>query len=206
MNEERFKLTAEANSIWTVSDKDTGFSIRFREGLFNETQEVTQPETITEGVELAIWAAKAMSAIGDYMATEHPYIASCDIEARRQAIWLLSNEKYWITIAAACNSLLVDFDSDEAQYLLAEVEDYLSLTNENPANLTDAERVNLIGSLSMLEDEEANEVLNMCLVFWHEYYDAGVSIETWARDLLWWPAWANDIITEEMEAEDGEDN
>lgn len=209
MSNERFTLTPSANSMWTVSDKETGFSITFREGLFNETQEVHKPEqlpTIPEGMEPAVWGAKAMSAIGDFMALEHPHIAMCDIESRRMAIWMLSNEKYWITMAAACNSLLIDFDGNEGQYLMIEISDYLELSGENPAGLTDNERVNLLGSLSMLDDDMANEVFNILLTFWHEYTDANVSIDTWARDLLWWPAWANHIITEEEQQEIDEEN
>lgn len=211
MSNERFTLKALPNMKWQVSDAETGFSITWREGLFNHTQEVTKPEklpTIPEGMDLAVWGAKAMSALGDYVALEHPDIATCDIESRRMAIWMLSNEKYWITMAAACNSLLINWDSSDAEYLLSEIDDYLSLTSENPAGLDDNERVNLIGALSMLDDDMAHEVFTILLAFWHEHYDAHVSTETWARDLLWWPAWANHIIDEdELEEieEDGED-
>lgn len=192
--------------MWTVSDKETGFSISFREGLFNETQEIHKPKhlpPIPEGIEPALWAAKAMSAIGDYMANEHPNITMCDIESRRMVIWTLTNEKYWITMAAACRSLLIDFEGNEGQYLTIEITDYLELSGENPAGLTENERVNLLGSLSLLDDAMANEVFNILLAFWNEYTDHDISIDTWARDLLWWPAWANNIVTEEEE--DGED-
>ena len=193
--------------MWTVSDKETGFSISFREGLFNETQEIHKPKQlppIPEGMEPALWAAKAMSAIGDYMANEHPNITLCDIESRRMVIWMLTNEKYWITMAAACRSLLIDFEGNEGQYLTIEITDYLELSGENPAGLTENERVNLLGSLSLLDDAMANEVFNILLAFWNEYTDHDISIDTWARDLLWWPVWADGIVTEE-EDEDGED-
>lgn len=108
MSNERFTLTPSANSMWTVSDKETGFSITFREGMFNETQEVKNPDKLPQGVDLAAWSARAMSAIGDYMAQEHPFIATCDIYARRSALWTLSHESWWVTLVAACNSLLID--------------------------------------------------------------------------------------------------
>lgn len=203
MNNERFKLTAQANMKWMVSDMETGFSITFTEGLFNETQEVTNPDTMPEGVELAAWAAKAMSSIGDWMMENHSDIAICNIEARRSAIWTLSNEKYWITMAAACNSLLIDFDDNQAEYLYTEVEDFLNISGENPAHLTEAESTNLLGSLSMLDDAEAEEVFTILLAFWHEHYEAQTDTWTWACNVLWWPAWANNIVTEEEE--DGED-
>ena len=194
--------------MWTVADTESGFSIKFREGLFNETQQVIQPKHLPEvpdGVEPAVFFAGIMSAIGDYMAQEHPYIATCDIYARRSALWMLSHEKYWITMAAACNSLLIDFDDNQTEYLFQEVSDFLELDGSNPADLNDAEKTNLLGAISLLDDDEANEVFDILLAFWHEYYDAHVSTETWARDLLWWPAWAN-IIIDKMEAEEnGED-
>ena len=208
MSNQRFTLTPSANSMWTVADTESGFSIKFREGLFNETQQVIQPKhlpEVPEGVEPAVFFAGIMSAIGDYMAQEHPNIATCDIYARRSALWMLANEKYWITMAAACNSLLIDFDDNQTEYLFAEVSDFLELDGSNPADLNDAEKTNLLGAISLLDDDEANEVFNILLAFWHEYYDAHVSTETWARDLLWWPAWANTIIDKMEAEEDGED-
>lgn len=213
MSNERFTLTAGENSMWTVSDKESGFSIKFREGLFNETQEVIKPKTLPDYVNdgnVVQWTARTMREFGDWIAENHKKLSMCDIESRRMAIWMLSNEKYWITMAAACNSLLIDFYGNEGQYFMDEISDYLELSGENPAGLTDNERVNLLGSLSMLDDDMANEVFNILLTFWHEYTDANVSIDKWACDLLWWPAWANLIITEEeqqeIDEEDGEDN
>ncbi len=205
---QRFKLTPSENSMWTVNDSGTGFSIKFREGLFNETQEVIQPKPlpdVPEGTEPAVFFAGILSAIGDYMAQEHPNITTCDIYARRSALWILANEKYWITMAAACNSLIIDFDDNQAEYLFQEVSDFLELDCSNPANLNDAEKTNLLGAISLLDDDEANEVFNILLSFWHEYTDHNISINTWARDLLWWPAWANTIIDKMEAEEDGED-
>lgn len=207
MSNNRFTLTPSANSMWTVADSETGFSIKFREGLFNETQQVIQPKTlpaVPDGVEPTVFFAGIMSAFGDFMAQEHPNIATCDIYARRSALWMLANEKYWVTMAAACNSLLIDFDDNQTEYLFQEVSDYIELDGSNPADLNDAEKTNLLGAISLLSDEEAEEVFNILLAFWHEYYDAHYDTETWARDLPWWPAWANTVI-DEMEAEnDGE--
>lgn len=63
MSNERFTLTADENSMWTVSDKESGFSIKFREGLFNETQEVVKPDTLPDYVNdgnVVQWAARTM--------------------------------------------------------------------------------------------------------------------------------------------------
>lgn len=205
MNKERFTLTPSENSMWTVSDAETGFSIKFREGLFNETQQVINPDTMPDVPDLATWAAKAMSSIGDYMATEHPFLATCDIYARRSALWMLSHESWWVTIAAACNSLVVgEDDGDLATQLFMELDDFFNISHENPADLEDNEKSNLLGAVSLLDEDEALEVFRIIRTFWHEYYDAGADTEKWARDLTWWPCWANPIInTLEEEAENG---
>ena len=195
-----------ANSMWQVSDAETGFSIKFREGMFNETQEVINPDKFPEGVELASWASRAMSAIGDYMAQEHPFVATCDIYARRSSLWKLSHESWWVTMAAACNSLMVDIeDEDLATQLFMELDDFFNLSQENPANLANNEKSNLLGAVSLLDEDEAAEVFAILHTFWHEYCDAQFDTETWARDLLWWPAWANTVINK-LEAEQDGDN
>lgn len=204
MSKERFTLTPSANSMWTVSDKETGFSITFREGMFNETQEVKNPDILPQVEDLASWAARAMSAIGDYMAQEHPYVASCDIYARRSALWKLSHESWWVTIAAAFNSLMIsEDDEDLATQLFMELDDFFNLSHENPASLHDNEKSNLLGAVSLLDEDEAQEVFRIIHTFWHEYYDASHDTEKWARDLLWWPAWANTVI-DKLEEEDGD--
>ena len=185
--------------MWTVKDVETGFSINFREGLFNETQQVIQLDTPSEGVDLPIWAAQVLSGIGDYMALEHPYITTCDIYARRSALWHLSKESWWITIAAACNTLIIDADDDSlTDSLINEVEDFLR--DQNPADLSKNDKINLLGAISLLEEEEAAEVIGIVKSFWWDYppeYDT----ETWARELLWWPAYAN-VIIDRKESDD----
>lgn len=73
MAKERFSLKAGANLMWTVKDEHTGVSIEFREGLFNESQEVNVPK---EAQSLsAIELATVMREIGDWIAQEHSDIA-----------------------------------------------------------------------------------------------------------------------------------
>ena len=191
--------------MWTVSDKETGFSITFREGMFDETQEVKNPDTLPQVEDLASWAAHAMSAIDDFMAQEHPYVAQCDIYARRSALWMLSHESWWVTIAAACNSLMIsEDDEDLATQLFMELDDFFNLSHENPADLQENEKSNLLGAVSLLDEDEALEVFRIIHTFWHEYYDADHDTEKWARDLLWWPAWANTVIDKPEAEEDGD--
>ncbi len=171
--------------MWTVRDTESNVCLHFREGLFNNTQLIEVPATMTEEQSLHIPAL--MYEMGDWMAKEHPEVALCHSAERCTVLWMLANEGYWITLAAAMNSLMVDFGEDKAaQFLRAEVEDYLEA--ENVADLSAAEMLNLRGSLSMLSGREAMEVINIVYVYWR-YLTDSKSIETWARDLLWWPAW-----------------
>lgn len=191
MSNERFTLTPSRNSMWTVKDSDTGFSIEFRDGLFNETQKVQlQKNVFPDDKEPAVWAAKAMSSIGDYMAQNHPRIVMCDIESRNIVIWMLANEKYWATMASLCKSALMDFEGDEGQYISIAISDAIDLSDQNPAGLTEAERCNLLGSLTLLDDGMANELFNMLSAYWNEYAIHNVSADAWAEEVLWWPAYA----------------
>lgn len=73
MAKERFSLKAGANLMWTVSDAESGVSIEFREGLFNETQKVSVPDSMQGGDVMKV--ARIMREIGDWMAQEHADIA-----------------------------------------------------------------------------------------------------------------------------------
>ena len=131
---------------------------------------------------------RIMREIGDWMAENHSEVALSDWEARRSAIWKLSNEKYWLAMAAATNSLLLsDVDAEHANFILyAEVCDWIEF--ENGVDLTEAEDENLKGVLSELTDEEAWEVCKMLHVYWNYKTDQGDMFQ-WAIDVTWWPAW-----------------
>ncbi len=122
------------------------------------------------------------------MTENHSEVALCEWEARRSAVWKLSNEKYWLAMAAATNSLLLtDKDSEHAAYMLfIEVCDWLKM--EKSVDLTKAEEENMKGVLSELTDEEAWEVFKILHVFWNERTE-DCDMHQWALDVTWWPAW-----------------
>lgn len=196
MAKERFELTSGKDLMWTVKDNESGIAIEFREGLFNESQEVKILTGSTCGD--APRMARIMREIGDWMAENHSEVALSDWKARRSAIWKLSNEKYWLAMAAATNSLLLsDMDAEHAACMLcAEVCDWLEF--EKSVDLTKAEEENLKGVLSELTDAEAWEVFKILDVSWiyrTEYTD----MFQWAIDVTWWPAW---LPTELKDSED----
>lgn len=200
MAKERFSLKASANLMWTVSDVESGVSIEFREGLFNETQKVSVPDNL-QGSD-AMKLASIMREIGDWMGENHPEVALCeDWQDRRSAIWKLSNEKYWLAMAAATNSLLLaDVDSGHASFMLyAEVCDWLEM--EKTVNLTEAEEENLKGVLSEMTDSEAWEVFCILHVFWN-YRTEDCDMYQWAMDVTWWPAWLPDSLKMADESEE----
>lgn len=187
--------------MWTVSNAESGVSIEFREGLFNETQKVSVPDSM-QGSD-AMTVASIMREIGDWMAENHSEVALCDWKARRSAIWKLSNENYWLAMAAATISLLLsDMESGHAACMLfAEVCDWLEM--EKTVDLTKAEEENLKGVLSELTDDEAWEVFRILHVFWNERAES-CDMHQWALDVTWWPAWLPESL--KMADESGEDD
>ena len=196
MAKERFELTSGKELMWTVTDNESGIAIEFREGLFNESQEVKLPTDFVPADEPGM--ARIMREIGDWMAANHSEVALSDWRDRRSAIWKLSNEKYWLAMAAATNSLLLsDMDAEHADFMLyAEVCDWVEF--EKSVDLTAAEEENLKGVLSELTNAEAWEVFKMLHVFWNYKTDQGDMFQ-WAMDVTWWPAW---LPTELKESED----
>lgn len=195
MAKEKFELSSGKDLMWTVTDNESGIAIDFREGLFNETQEVKLIAEFTYGD--APRMARIMREIGDWMAENHVEVALSDWRSRRSAIWKLSNEKYWLVMAAATNGLLLsDMDAEHAAYMLyAEVCDWAEL--EKSVDLTQAEEENLKGVLSELTDAEAWEVFKILHVFWN-YRTEDIDMFQWAMDVTWWPVW----LPEELKMQD----
>ena len=193
MAKERFELTSGKDFMWTVKDNESGITIDFREGLFNETQEVKLPADFAPGDVMKL--ARIMREIGAWMAAYHSDVVLCEWEERRSAIWKLSNENYWLAMAAATNSLLLtDMDSGHAACMLyAEVCDWLEM--EKSVNLTAAEEENLKGVLSELTDAEAWEVFQILHVYWI-YRTEDIDMFQWAMDVTWWPAWLPEELKE----------
>lgn len=200
MAKERFELTSGKDLMWTVTDNESGIAIDFREGLFNESQEV---KVLVDFIPFdASEMARIMREIGDWMAENHVEVALSDWKARRSAIWKLSNEKYWLAMAAATNSLILsDMDADNAAFMLyAEVCDWAEF--EKSVDMTAAEEENLKGVLSELTDAEAWEVFKMLHVYWN-YRTEDTDMFQWALDVTWWPAW---LPTELKESETADDD
>lgn len=79
---ERYEVSPLGNGRWRIDDKLTGFSIEWREGDFNATQEVSLPPKLTETQVRD--APGIMSAMGDWLAKNHAALCSTTPEQRRK--------------------------------------------------------------------------------------------------------------------------
>lgn len=68
----RFELKKDAGDTWTLTDTVSGISLRFKEHEFNETQQVSIPESFPAD---PVRASRIMQAMGEYMFTYHYSIA-----------------------------------------------------------------------------------------------------------------------------------
>lgn len=182
----KIKLTPLAALMWTVEDKECGIKVSFREGLFNETQNVELDDDKKDMMSVA----GAMREIGEWLALEHREIAECNMKARARAL-MGFDEQQLLAVTAALNSVLMDWDSNNAQtFLLAEVEDYLK---DDTFGLSMENRADLLDWLALLDGEEALEIALTIKAYW-DYKSETLDVCDWARDALQFPSWALSTI------------
>lgn len=180
----RYTITRTKNCMCTVTDTTTGFAVTFLEGLFNDTQDVTTPDNLNE--EQIKAAPTIMRELGDWVAQNCPDLAQCNPGARFRAICMLDVERYWLALADALNGLIIDAPADECNNVLFdEIDDYIRL--HNGIGLNESEATNMLGSISLLSDDETKDVLQIVRAYWHHFADT-VNAADWASELLWWPA------------------
>lgn len=71
---ERFTLSSADGLAWTVRDNETGISIDFRKGLFNDTQDVHLPDGMNTASRM-MDVARTLREIADWLAREHYGVA-----------------------------------------------------------------------------------------------------------------------------------
>ena len=178
----QYSLTALPNLRWRLTDHDHSVNVEWTEGLFNETQQVALPQGMSQ--EDIINVPKWMKDIGDYLALNHEEKVLSDIEARSEAISILDKEEYWLTIAAALNGTIIDWeDGQYATFLAGDVEDYVQ--QYNMPYLEPCQEGELLNALDSLPDEEAKEVTRIIEAFW----ESNRTPAEWARDVLWWSSY-----------------
>lgn len=195
---DRFFLKYEGNMMWRVSERDSGISISFREGLLNETQKVEHPNDMPQSVITRL--PTIMKDFGQWMYDNHRWVAICsNKEARISVIHKLDNEDWWKTMVAAMNGYMYQENIVDPLFALGcEVTDFLE--EFNPFDINPIELIDWLGIDDITLDEEddenpvdrlssaeALEAIHIIQNFWESNSDVG----TWARDLLWWPTWVN---------------
>jgi len=65
-----------SNSIKSsLTDDDSGITIEWQTGKFNSTQKInTDNMDIPEGADMALWVARKMREMGDYIAQHYPQL------------------------------------------------------------------------------------------------------------------------------------
>lgn len=121
MNIARFILSHLGGNKYAVADTETGFTVTFFRGRWNTSQKVLPPENmaVPDGQDAAAWAASAMRAIGDYMASEHPDLLTfSDRERAHRDMFFSTMQDTGAALAELRehNGLSIDDAADRANY------------------------------------------------------------------------------------------
>ena len=201
MDVNRFTLTYQGELNWCVKDNDTGITIVFYEGLYNETQRVDIPKNLPEHYISKM--PTIMKDFADWMHANHRWIAICaNKAAHKSVIHKLNNEDWWKTIAAAFNGIMYNQVVDPKYTLASEVYDFIR--EQNPYNIDEEELMSWLHVNDnecsdnceeesdddfTITDAEALEAIHIVQNFWDsDAYD----IDDWAQQLLWWPVMVHD--------------
>ncbi len=183
---ERFSLTPEDNLMWIVRDNETGVILNFREGLFNDTQEVYLPDDM-KGADRLMDVARTMREIGDWLVSNHCSVATCNPKVRAAVIQSLEYDRYWLTMAQGLRHLVIDFDQihdfDYFDEMFWSMDDYIY---SEGCKLSPKDKEHLSSTLFAMTDRESYEVLTVIFLYWR-YKAKNISLNDWTVDVLYWP-------------------
>lgn len=195
---DRYIIQPKQNLLWEVTDTETHVSVTFREALFEEGYNVSTPPNAP--ADIITRTEPIVREISEWLKQNHPYLYSCDIEARCSIIASfnecdgINSEDYWKTFAAALNGVMITGDEGiDIRFLIqSELEDFLA--EQNPFNV---EKDEMIGWFHVYTEEdcldfnrtpeECWEIVNIIQSYWFSNRD----VNQWARDITWWPTFAN---------------
>lgn len=178
---ERYTLHRGKNFMWTCKDAESGLEISFREGMFNDTQNINIEHL--KGVDNPMQIPHLLTGMTDWITLHFECIVNCNAIDRGDAIRVLANESYWRLFVDLLNGHMVTSE-DDADSLISEIEDadYILFKKWG------VDREGLINGVDFLSDEEAHEVFRVVDAFWQMQSMFNINIDEWVRDLLWWPA------------------
>ena len=166
-NNNRYKFRRKEKLAWEIFDIDTGFSIEFTEGLFNEEQKVCPPSGVGSLDVMDI--AKIMREFGDFVATtDLQYLALCDYESRMSLLAVFSWDSE--LLAEACEALRgIVTPEQSGDYTADEIIDMMLPISDD-----------LLCTLDGLDEAEVQELVRMAFCYHIKPYD----YDEWATDCL----------------------
>lgn len=191
----QYTLTRGKNFMWTCTDNESGLEISFREGMFNDTQNINIDNL--KGIDSPVAIPRLLTGMADWLAQEYPCIVECNAVERGDAIRALMVEEYWKLLADLLNGhMLTEHDDD--QLLVEELED----AEDGIFDKWEIDRDEMIYCADNLGAMEAHEVFAIVDAFWQMQDEHHIDIDEWARDLLWWPAFLPQERRETQSVED----
>lgn len=180
--------------------------LSFREGLLAYTKEVQNKELEAEAL---AWLADEYDSC----------LTDCYIDARRHLLWSINSEWKWqILVAALRYGISIDDEDDALAHLEGRLDKedkqhYLVYTVENydieQLELDgDIDKSELIADLDFMTVDEMDELQSILYSFdinrsdYEQSMPDSVLVDfvalDWARDLLWWPAFLDDVSPRQM--------
>lgn len=191
---EKYTLQRGKNFEWTCTDNESGLVITFREGMFNDTQNINIDNL--KGIDSPMAIPSLLTGMTDWLAQNYACIVECNAVERGDAIRALMVEEYWKVLVTILNGhLLTNEDDDQA--LMAELED----ADDSVFEQWEVDRDEMIYCADSLGPMEAHEVFAIVDAFWQMEAAHDIDLREWARDLLWWPAFLPQERREPQDAE-----
>lgn len=178
---ERYTLHRGKNFMWTCKDAESGLEISFREGMFNDTQNINIENL--KGIYDPMQIPRLLTGMADWLALHFDCIVSCNAVERGDAIRVLGVESYWRLLIDLLNGHMVTSE-DDANALVAELED----ADPSLFDKWNVDQESIMNCADSLSDEEAHEVFRAVDAFWQMQGMFDINLDEWVRDILWWPA------------------
>ena len=190
----KYTLQRGKNFMWSCTDNESGLVITFREGMFNDTQNINIDNL--RGIDSPMAIPSLLTGMTDWLAQNFPCIVECNAVERGDAIRALYREEYWKLLADILNGHMVT-PEDDIEGLIAEMEDTPDATFEK----WEVDRNELFYCVDHLHDIHAQEIFRIVDAFWQMQQEHDIDLREWARDLLWWPAFLPQERREPQDAE-----
>lgn len=176
--------------ILECTDQDTGVSVKFVDGLFNETQNFSCPEHLTHEDLNPLKLAREANRIGDYLANEHSSSATCRIKYRMSVIRFLPDPEYWIALERVLDKD-ISCKQRTSTDLLCAIKDYLEkheddcMKEQLKSIQSKFNTARDIFEAESLVDGMAREIF-LLIDSYHNFDATYNDTECWARNIILW--------------------